>query len=154
MSYLGDTQKVAGHGPGQTALGGPAWAVGVDQMTSRGPCQSQPVSDSVTYQQCTGSHPLYSDPDPPMQPRRQFSCFSRAFSVLLSMSLLKPLLAFSILPSVYVPQCSQEFWFPGTQPGWAENPGHVTSLYSSFIQVHLVRSIECRQPYHLFLTHL
>ena len=37
VSHLGDTQKPSGHGPGQPALGGPAWAGGLDLMTSRGP---------------------------------------------------------------------------------------------------------------------
>ena len=85
----------------------------------------------------------YSDPDPPTQPGRQVSCFSSTFSVLFSRSLLRTLLAVSILPSVHVPQCTQESWSPGTQPGWAENPRHVTSSFWSFVQMHLIRSMEC-----------
>lgn len=36
-----------GCGPGQPALGGPAWAVGLDKMTSRRPYQAQLVYDAV-----------------------------------------------------------------------------------------------------------
>ena len=44
VSLLGDIQKPSGHGPGQLALGGPAWAgVLLDQMTSRGPSQPPPL---------------------------------------------------------------------------------------------------------------
>ena len=41
---LGDIQKSSGHSPGQPGLGDPAWAVGLDQVTSRGPFQ---LCDSV-----------------------------------------------------------------------------------------------------------
>ena len=47
VSFLGDTQKPAGHGPDQPGLGGPAWAGGLDSMTSRGPLQPQPFPNSV-----------------------------------------------------------------------------------------------------------
>lgn len=35
------------HGPGQQAVGGPALAGRLDQMTSRDPWQAQPICDSV-----------------------------------------------------------------------------------------------------------
>lgn len=38
----------SGHGSGQLALGGPTGAVGLDNMTSRGPFQAEPVCDSYT----------------------------------------------------------------------------------------------------------
>lgn len=37
----GDTQKTPGHGPGQSALHGPAWARGLGQMNSKGAFQPQ-----------------------------------------------------------------------------------------------------------------
>lgn len=43
-----DIPNMTGHSPGQPALGNPAWAGGLDQVTSRGPCQPQPVCDSVS----------------------------------------------------------------------------------------------------------
>ena len=39
--------KATGHGPGQPALGGPAWAWGLDKMASRGPFQPQPFRNPV-----------------------------------------------------------------------------------------------------------
>lgn len=50
----------------------------------------------------------------------------------------------STLPGVLVP-------WPTT---WAKTPGHVASSFQSFIQMYLVRSIECGQPCYLFWTHL
>ena len=44
---LEDIQNLSGHGPGQLALGSPAWAGRLDQMTSRGPFPPQPFCDSV-----------------------------------------------------------------------------------------------------------
>ena len=43
VSILGGIQKLAGHGSGQLAVGGPAWARGLDRMTSRGAFQPQSV---------------------------------------------------------------------------------------------------------------
>lgn len=37
ISILGDIQMPSGYGPGQLAVGGPARAGGLNQMTSRGP---------------------------------------------------------------------------------------------------------------------
>lgn len=45
VSLPEDFQKPPGHGCGQPALGEPAG--GLDQMTSRGAFQSQPLCDSV-----------------------------------------------------------------------------------------------------------
>lgn len=87
-------------------------------------------------------------------PGGRSAAFLALFPVLLSRSWLRTLLAVSILPSASVPQCPQESWSPGTQPGWAENPRHVTSSFWSFRQMHPIRSIECGWPYHLFLTRL
>lgn len=42
LSILGDIQKTSGHGPGQPALGSPAWVI------SKGPFQPQLFCDSVT----------------------------------------------------------------------------------------------------------
>jgi len=47
VSTLGDTQKLSELGPGQLALGGPAWSGGLDQMTSRIPFQPQTFCDPV-----------------------------------------------------------------------------------------------------------
>jgi len=44
-----DIQKTCRHGPGLLALGVPAWAGGLYQVTSRGPFQPQPLCDSVTF---------------------------------------------------------------------------------------------------------
>ena len=41
LFVLADIQKPAGHAPGKPALGHPAWAGGLDQMTSRGPFEPQ-----------------------------------------------------------------------------------------------------------------
>lgn len=46
-SILGDTQKLFGHSPGPLALGGPAWGGRLDQTTSAGHFQLQPICDSV-----------------------------------------------------------------------------------------------------------
>lgn len=35
FSFLGNTQKTPGHGPGQLALGVPAWAGGLDRMVGQ-----------------------------------------------------------------------------------------------------------------------
>lgn len=43
----GDLQKLSGHHPGQAALGCSVWPVGLDQMVSRGPFQSQTVCNSA-----------------------------------------------------------------------------------------------------------
>lgn len=45
FSILGDVQKLSGHDPGQLAVGGLAWAVGLDQMTYRAFFQPQPFYD-------------------------------------------------------------------------------------------------------------
>ena len=47
VCHLGDTQKPPGHDTGQLALDGPAWAVGLEQMTSRSPFQPQPFCGSA-----------------------------------------------------------------------------------------------------------
>jgi len=47
VSLLGSIQKSCGHGLGQPALSGPAWAGGLDYMTSRGLFLLQPFCDSV-----------------------------------------------------------------------------------------------------------
>ena len=47
VSILRDVQKPSGPKPGQLALGGPTWAVGLDRMTSAGYFQPQPIYDSV-----------------------------------------------------------------------------------------------------------
>lgn len=38
ISFLGDLQKLPGCGPGQVAVGGPAWVGGLEQLTSSSPC--------------------------------------------------------------------------------------------------------------------
>ena len=50
VPILGDTPKMPGHGAGQPALGDPAWAGWLGQMTSRSPCQAQPFCDFVSYE--------------------------------------------------------------------------------------------------------
>ena len=62
ISTHGDIQKPSGHGPGQLAQGGPAWAEGLDQMTSRGPFQPQPFCDS-DYSRVLGATLLVSIPN-------------------------------------------------------------------------------------------
>jgi len=47
VSNLGDIPKLSGHGPAQLAVGGPASAGGLDQVTSSGASQPQPFRDSV-----------------------------------------------------------------------------------------------------------
>lgn len=44
---LGDLQMLSGLSPEQLALGGPAWAMGLGQMTSRGPFHPQLFCDSI-----------------------------------------------------------------------------------------------------------
>lgn len=46
---LGEIQKPSGHGPEEPALGGHAWAGGLDQLTPRGRCQPQLSSDSELW---------------------------------------------------------------------------------------------------------
>lgn len=43
----GDHGHKSGHGPGQLALDGPAWAGGLDQKTFRGLFETQPFLVSV-----------------------------------------------------------------------------------------------------------
>ena len=45
VSFSGDTQEPPGHGAVQPALGDPALAGGLDQMTHRGPFQPLPFCD-------------------------------------------------------------------------------------------------------------
>lgn len=47
ISYLGGIQRLSGHSPGQLAPSDPTQAEGLDQVTSRGPFQPQPVCDSI-----------------------------------------------------------------------------------------------------------
>ena len=47
ISLTGDIQRLSEHDPCQMTLGGPAWAEGLDQTTSRGPFQSQQFCDSA-----------------------------------------------------------------------------------------------------------
>ena len=47
VSIHGDIQKPSGHGPGQLPQGVSAWAAGLDQITSRGVFQPQPLHDSM-----------------------------------------------------------------------------------------------------------
>lgn len=47
VSLLGDVQKLPRHGLGQPALDVSACAELLEQMTSKGPLQSQPLCDSV-----------------------------------------------------------------------------------------------------------
>lgn len=47
MSIHGDIKNPSGHGPGQLALGGSAWAGGLVQVISRGAFQPEPVCGSV-----------------------------------------------------------------------------------------------------------
>lgn len=53
VSNLGGIQKPPGHGPGQVALGGPAWAQELDQITSRGRVQAQLLCESVAQAPAT-----------------------------------------------------------------------------------------------------
>ena len=52
VSILEDIQKPSADGPGQLALGGPAWAAGLDQMASRGPF---PASAAPWFYELQGS---------------------------------------------------------------------------------------------------
>ena len=47
VSFSGDTQDLPGHGPVQPAVGDPAFAGGLDEMTHRGPFQPRTFCDSV-----------------------------------------------------------------------------------------------------------
>jgi len=47
VSFSGDIQDPPGQGPLQAAVGDPASAGGLDQMTHRGPFQPRPFCDSV-----------------------------------------------------------------------------------------------------------
>jgi len=47
VSFSGDIQDPPGRGPVQPALGDPALAGVLDQLTHRGPCQPLPFCDSV-----------------------------------------------------------------------------------------------------------
>jgi len=47
VSFSGDIQDPPGPGPVQPAVGDPAWAGGLDQMTHRGRFQPLPFCDSV-----------------------------------------------------------------------------------------------------------
>lgn len=48
---IADIQKLSGQGPRQLALSGPAWAGGLNQMTSRDPLPHQPLYDFVNNAQ-------------------------------------------------------------------------------------------------------
>ena len=61
LSILVNTKKPSGHGPGQPAVGGPAWTGGQDKITSRSPFQPQPFCDSVKTEgkwKLQGQHPF------------------------------------------------------------------------------------------------
>lgn len=47
ISILGDIKKPYGHAPGQLAVGGSASMAGLEQMTSCGPFQPQPLCNPV-----------------------------------------------------------------------------------------------------------
>jgi len=47
VSFSGDIQDPPGYGPVQPAVGDPASAEGLDQMTHRGPCQPLPFCHFV-----------------------------------------------------------------------------------------------------------
>lgn len=49
---LGEIYKSSGHGPGQRALGGPAWGGGLDQGTSRDAFQLHLFCDARLNAEC------------------------------------------------------------------------------------------------------
>ena len=55
VSFSGDIQDPPGQGPVQPAVGDPASAGGLDQMTHRGPFQPLPFCDSVIPPRATHS---------------------------------------------------------------------------------------------------
>lgn len=86
------------------------WGVGLDSLQREVLAKH---SDSVIYQQCAGTYSSYSDPDYSTQPVRHIS----PVSAHIHRYLLRTLWAVFILPGVLVPQCTQESWSSGPQPG-------------------------------------